>query len=73
MTRIIFCRGCGKPVEMKVQRGDDGETLTLITCTNRADKCNLCGYTFTDTNYFTRDLSRYQWREETWRHDATPR
>jgi len=64
----ILCRCCGKPTATAIQRLHDGSELTLITCTNTAGKCSLCGYTFTNEDYFDRDISAYQWRDEAWKH-----
>lgn len=69
MSAVILCRCCGKPTATAIQRLHDGGELTLITCTNRAEQCNLCGYTFTADDYFKRDLSAYQWREKAWSND----
>lgn len=68
-STTIPCRCCGKPTATAIQRLHDGGELKLITCTNRAGRCDLCGYTFTDDDYFKRDLSAYRWHEKAWNYD----
>lgn len=63
----LTCRCCGQPLKTAEQKTFTGPPLTLITCTNAAGQCDLCGYTFTADDYLDRDLSAYKWRDGVFR------
>lgn len=69
MAEAVLCRACGQPTQTAEQKILD-TAVTLVTCTNREGKCDLCGYTLSLNTYYTRDLSMYRWREESWRQET---